>query len=114
MIRRRVGAMAGSFALATILSGCLLPLDSAGTDLRYTNDSSQDVVVIIETLTQEYPQLVASQSSYPYGLDDCVGTGIRVETEDGELIGRVDSQACPDWTLTINEGGSLTYEEQAD
>lgn len=79
--------------------------------MQYVNQSKQDVVVTIETLTQEYPHLVASQSSYPYGLDDCVGTGLRVEAKSGELIGRIDKQACPNWTLTINEDGTLDYVE---
>ena len=109
MARHVIGVIVGSVALATSLSGCLLPIDSSGSFVRYANESSQDVVVIIETLTQEYPQLVASQSSYPFGLDDCVGTGIRVETKSGKLIGRIDKQACPNWTLTINKDSSLDY-----
>lgn len=109
MERRMLGVFVGSVALATSLSGCLLPIDSAGTSVEYVNDSSQDVVVVIETLAQEYPHLVASRSSYPWGLDDCVGTGIRVETEGGKLLGRIDKQACPNWTLTINDDGSLDY-----
>ena len=77
--------------------------------MHFANDSSQDVVVIIEGLSDEFPQLVASQRSYTEGLDKCYGTGIRVETETGERIGRVQGQACPDWTLMINEDGSLDY-----
>jgi hypothetical protein len=104
-----IGVIVGSIALATSLSGCLLPIDDAKTYVQYKNNSSQDVVVIIEGFAQEYPQLVTRQSSYPYGLDECGGTGIRVETKSGELIGRVDKQTCPDWTLTVNEDDSLDY-----
>lgn len=110
-IRRVVGFVAGSVALAASLSGCLLPLDAAATHVRYRNDSNQNVVVTIEGWGDEFPQLVASQSSYPDTLDECQGTGIRVETETGELLGRIDKQACPDWTLTINEDGTLDYVE---
>jgi len=109
MVRRVIGVLLGSVALATSLSGCLLPIDTSGSYVRYVNDSSRDVVVVIETSAQEYPQLVASQRSYPWGLDDCAGTGIRVETKSGELIGRIDKQACANWTLTINEDGTLGY-----
>jgi len=109
MVRRVIGVVVGSVALAALLSGCLLPIDSSGTYVTYVNDSSRDVVVVIETSAQEYPQLVASQRSYPWGLDDCAGTGIRVETKSGELIGRIDKQACANWTLTINEDGTLGY-----
>jgi len=109
MVRRVIGVIVGSVALATALSGCLLPLDSSGADMQFWNKSSQDVVVIVEGFSSEFPQLVASQISYPFGLDDCEGTGIRVETKSGELIGRVNKQACPNWTLTINEDGTLDY-----
>jgi hypothetical protein len=65
--------------------------------------------VTIEGLGDESSSVVPSQKSYLHGLFECEGTGIRVETEDGELIARVKAQACPDWTLTINEDGSLNY-----
>lgn len=109
MVRRMIGVIVGSVALATSLSGCLLSIDAAKPVMHFTNDSSQNVVVIIEGMSDEFPQLVASKSSYPNTLDECQGTGIRVETESGDLLGRVDAQACPDWTLTINEDGSLDY-----
>ncbi len=79
--------------------------------MSFTNDSSQDVVATIEGLSDEYPRVVSSGSSYPESLGECQGTGIRVETESGELLGRVEAQACPDWTLTINEDGTLDYVE---
>ena len=111
MAHRMFGVIVGSVALAAGLSGCLLPIDAAKPVMHFANDSSQDVVVTIEGRGDEFPQLVASQTSYPNTLDECQGTGIRVETEGGELIGRVDEQACPDWTLTIKEDGSLEYVE---
>ena len=111
MVRRVIGVIVGSVALATSLSGCLFPLDSAGTNVRYRNNSSQDVVVIIEGLSDEFPMPVASKGSYPYGLSKCQGTRIRVENASGGVLGRVNAQTCPDWTLTINEDGSLNYVE---
>lgn len=113
MVRRVIGFIAGSAAVAGALSGCLFSYDAAKPHMWFTNDSSQDVVVIVEGLSDEYPQLVASKSSYPDSFAECMGTGIRVETEAGDFLGRVDEQACPDWELTINEDGSLNYEEQA-
>ena len=109
MVRHVIGVIVGSVALATSLSGCLLPIDAAKTHLWYTNDSSQDVVVVVEGFSSEFPDTVASQSSYPYGVSKCEGTGIRVETVSGEFIGRVKAQACPNWTLTINKDDSLDY-----
>ena len=109
MVRRVIGVIVGSVALATSVSGCLLPIDAAKPEMRVANKSSHDVVVIVEGLSSEFPNLVASQSSYPYGLSECQGTGIRVENASGEVLGRVKAQACPDWTLTINTDGSLHY-----
>ncbi len=109
MVRRVIGFFVGSVALATSLSGCLLPIDSSGSYVRYVNVSSQDVVVTIEGLGTEFPMPVASKSSYPESLGECRGTSFRVETVAGEFIGRVKEQACPDWTLTINEDGTLDY-----
>ncbi len=111
MARRVIGVIIGSVAVAVSLGGCLLSVDAAKPVMHFANDSGQDVVVTIEGRGDEFPQLVASQTTYPNTLDDCQGTGIRVETEDGELIGRVDEQACPDWTLTISEDGTLDYVE---
>ena len=111
MVRRMIGVIVGSVALATSLGGCLLPIDSSGAFVRYANESSQDVVVTIEGLGTEFPMPVASKGSYSESVDKCAGTGIRVETKSGELIGRVDKQACPNWTLTINDDGSLDYVE---
>lgn len=111
MMRHVSGSIVGGVALATGLSGCLLPLDASPPWMNFTNDSSQDVVVIIEGLSDEYPVVVSSGSTHPEFLDICLGTGIRVETTTGEFIGRVEGKACPDWTLTINQDGSLDYLE---
>ena len=111
MVRRVIGVIVGSVALATSVSGCILSVDAAATHVRYTNNSSQDVVVTIEGMNVTLERLVSSDDSYPQSLSECSGTGIRVETKSGELIGRIDKQACPDWTLTINEDGTLDYVE---
>jgi hypothetical protein len=109
MVRRVIGFVVGSAAVAASLSGCKFPYVAAEPEMHFTNDSGQGVVVIVEGLSDEYPRVVASRSSYPYRLSECMGTGIRVETKGGDLLGRVGEQACPDWTLTINEDGSLDY-----
>jgi hypothetical protein len=110
VVRRVIGGIVGCVALATSLSGCLLPIDAAKPGgVEFTNDSSQDVVVTIEGLGDESSSVVPSQKSYLHGLNKCEGTGIRVETEGGDLLGRVKAQSCPKWTLTINRDGSLDY-----
>jgi len=109
VVRRALGAVVGGIAVAAMLSGCLLPIDSSGSYVVYANESSQNVVVTIEGENVKFPKEVAGKTSYPEVLDECQGTGIRVETKSGELIGRIDKQACPHWTLTINDDGSLAY-----
>ena len=109
MVRRVIGLAVGTVAVVASLSGCRIPYVAAEPEMHFTNDSSQGVVVIVEGLSDEYPRVVASQSSCPYDLSKCSGTGIRVETEGGDLLGRVEAQACPNWTLTINKDGSLDY-----
>ncbi len=111
VIRRVIGGIIGCVAIAPMLSGCLFAYDAAAPYVRYTNESSQDVVVIIEGENVKFPRQVASRSSYPEDLDECQGTGIRVETSGGDVLGRVDAQACPNWTLTITEDGTLDYVE---
>jgi hypothetical protein len=111
MVRRVIGVIVGSVALATSLSGCLFPIDAAKPVMHVVNDSSQEVVVTIEGTNVRFPKHLASQDYYTEVLDECQGTGIRVETKSGELIGRVDAQACPNWTLTINKDDSLNYVE---
>ena len=111
MVRRMIGAIVGSVAFATSLSGCLFAYDAAKTHVRYVNDSSRDVVVVIEGMNDEFPMPVASKSSYRETIDECRGTAIRVEIASGELVGRVNEPGCPNWTLTINEDGTLDYVE---
>ena len=111
MVRHMIGVVVGSVAFVAGVSGCLLPIDSAVPTMRYVNDSSQDVTVIIEGGSSDYPQEVAKHSSYSKGIGVCVGTGIRVQTKSGQLVGRVKEQACPDWTGTINTDGTLDYVE---
>jgi hypothetical protein len=77
--------------------------------MRFVNDSSQDVTVIIEDGSSDYPEEVAKHSSYTMGIGVCVGTSIRVQTKSGQLVGRIDKQACPHWILTVNEDGTLDY-----
>lgn len=111
MARHVMGGVVGSVALGASLSGCLFSYDAASTDVKYVNQSRQDVAVIIEGMNDEFPMPVASKSSFREPIDECRGTSIRVESADGSLVGRIDEPGCPNWTLTINEDGSLDYVE---
>lgn len=114
MVRRVIGVIVGAAAVAVSLGGCLISVDAAKPTMRYVNDSSQDVTVIIEGRSSDYPQEVANHSSYSNGIGVCVGTGIRVETKSGQLLGRIDKQACPRRILTVNEDGTLDYVEYVE
>ena len=109
MVRRMIGVIVGTAAVAVSLGGCLFSYDAAKPTMHYVNDSSQDVTVIIEDGSSDYPQEVAKHSSYTMGIGVCVGTSIRVQTKSGQLVGRIDKQACPHWILTVNEDGTLDY-----
>lgn len=112
MAPRAVGIFAAGIVLAASLGGCLFAYDAAKPAVRYRNDTSQDVVIIIEGKGTGFQRLVPSRESFASTISECEGTSIRVETANGELLGRVDSPACPDWELTINADGSLDYVEQ--
>ena len=111
-IRRALVALAMTAVTATGLSGCLFAHDAAKPMFVFANDYSEPVVVILERGDSEIERLVSSGGSTGVTLTTCYGTGIRVESESGEALGRVDEQACPDWELTINQDGSLTYKEE--
>lgn len=108
-MRRGVGVVVGSIAVSVCLGGCAI--DAAHPEMNLANDSSEDVVVIVEDLSGEYPQEIARESRSTLGVSECWGTGIRVETSSGDLLGRVDAEVCPNWTLTIHSDGSLDYVE---
>ena len=91
------------------LGGCFY--DAAFPTLWYHNKTDETVRVLVSGAEITYELLVPSGRSGTLELRECVGTGLIVETEDGELVGRVNEPACPDMTLTINEDGSLDYIE---
>lgn len=108
-MRRGVRVVVGVIAVSVYLGGCAF--DAAHPEMKLANDSSQDVVVIVEDASGEYPRALARESRSTLGVSECWGTGIRVETASGDLLGRVDAEVCPNWTLTIRSDGSLDYVE---
>jgi hypothetical protein len=109
VVLRVFGAVAGGIAVVATLTGCLLPIDAAKPEILYTNQYDENVIVTVEGTDAKFETKVSGGSSYYEYIPGCVGTGIRVETGGGELLGRVRAQACPNWTLTINKDGSLDY-----
>ncbi|WP_024287203.1 hypothetical protein [Cellulomonas sp. KRMCY2] len=85
--------------------------DAPRPSVVYHNNLDEGVLVSIEGTAFEPAQPVRTRSDVAYELDECAGTAIVVETQDGEPVGRVDEPACPGWALTINEDGTLEYAE---
>ncbi|MGN8244459.1 hypothetical protein ACTHAM_001362 [Cellulomonas soli] len=91
------------------LTGCVY--DAARPQVTYENRLAEDVLVTVEGANMPYQVAVGSNSSNSLGTDECKGTAIVVKTEDGDLVGRVEEPACPDWRLVVNEDGTLDYTE---
>lgn len=108
--RRRWLAVCGG-VLVPFLGGCFV-YDAAKPQIMYHNLTDQKLVVSIEGTDTPVVRSVAPRGGdIEVVMDECHGTAIVVETEDGEPIGRVDEPACAGWSLTINEDYSLTYKE---
>lgn len=108
----RTGLAAVLLSSAVLLSACLFAYDAPKPTIVYRNDSSEGVIVVIERAGVEIDTVVPSGETAIRGVDECSGTTIRVDTEVGELVGRVEEPACPGWRLTITEDGTLEYTEQ--
>ncbi len=110
-MRRPTLAALGCLTVTGLLSGCNFTYDVTPPVVSYENRLDQDVVVSIEGEGSPFERTIKSDASNDLGTKVCLGTAIVVQAGDGELIGRVDEQACPGWTLTINEDGTLDYTE---
>ena len=107
---RRWLAVCGGI-LVGLLGGCFI-YDAAKPAVLYHNLTDQMLLVSIEGTDSPIVAGVAPHGGVQeVGMDECFGTAIIVETEEGEPIGRVDEPACAGWTLTINEDHSLTYKK---
>ena len=87
-------------------------MDAPKPAVRYENDTEVSVVVRVVGHQGVLDRAVGSHGTTSLGVDECVGEGLVVETEDGRLVGRVPEPACPGWLLSIGEDGSLTYEAE--
>ncbi len=85
--------------------------DAAPPSVTFDNNLDQAVVAVVERIDGEYPTSVPAAQENTTVVWECHGEAIRVETEAGELIGRVEEPACPGWLLTIHEDGAITYVE---
>jgi len=92
----------------------LFAYDTAIPYVDFLSDYTEPVVVIVEGTDPEVDRRVEPQGANSLAIEECLGTGVRVETESGDLVGRVAEQACPGWRLTISGDGSLSYQERDD
>ncbi|GAA3800860.1 hypothetical protein [Cellulomonas soli] len=93
-----------------LLSGCVY--DAGYTAVSYENRLDDTVVITLEGAGTPNEVVVGGSSYNELAIDECKGTAIVVKTEDGDLVGRVEKPACPDWRLVVNEDGTLDYAEQ--
>lgn len=109
---KKVLSTATLIATSTVaLTGCLVNYDAAKPEVLLINDYNEDVVVVVEGLKPEIDTAVDAGRANVAGVNKCIGTAIRVETTSGEVLGRIEEQACPNWVLTITEAGELEYTE---
>ncbi|MGV8973484.1 MAG: hypothetical protein ACOH10_14265 [Rhodoglobus sp.] len=111
-MKRRWFAVLGCLASIAMLGGCIFSYDAARPSVMYQNRLDERVIVSLEDTELPSEQTVRSHGEVFFEMDECLGTAIVVETEDGDYVGKVDQPACPDWMLTINEDGTLDYAEQ--
>ncbi|WP_144016145.1 hypothetical protein [Demequina sp. NBRC 110052] len=102
--------------LTMLLSGCVFAIDPAHPTATFVNDTAESLTFTIEYdgETREAVLLVVSPYSEQFtSIDDCIGDRIRVESEDGKVVGTTDGPACAGWQLTVSEDGTLTYEDKS-
>ncbi|GAA3803623.1 hypothetical protein [Cellulomonas soli] len=107
-MRRHIAALGGLAALG-LLTGCVY--DAGYAAVSYENRLDDTVVITLEGDGGPYEVVVGGDSAKVLATDECKGTAIVVKTEDGDLVGRVEKPACPDWRLVVNEDGTLDYSE---
>ena len=107
---RRVCATAVLSACVASTASCVLG-DPAPPSMLVSNESASDLVVTIEGAVgiSGLAPVEAGGQVYVETLHDCVGTSIKVETPEGELVGRVTEPGCPDALLTITKNRVLEY-----
>ncbi|GAA3800867.1 hypothetical protein [Cellulomonas soli] len=109
-MKRHIAALGGLAALG-LLTGCVY--DAGYPKVSYENRLADTVVITLEGAGTPNKVVVGGNNSYnELATDECKGTAIVVKTEDGDLVGRVEKPACPDWRLVVNEDGTLDYDEQ--
>ena len=109
-MRRQVLTALCCVASLGALSGCF-SYDAAKPEVLYQNNLDETVTVYLEGAEFRYEVELGAGQNGGAPADECHGTAIVVETEDGDPVGQVDQAACPGWMLTINEDGTLTYAE---
>lgn len=110
-MRRHARPIVARLAFITVLGGCVY--DAPKPLMTYINRFDVTVAIEVEGADRPTQQTLESGTSTEqgFGTEGCSGSAIVVETEDGDLVGRVDEPACPGWTLIISEDGTLDYTE---
>ncbi|GAA3800851.1 hypothetical protein [Cellulomonas soli] len=102
-------AVRGGIVALGLLTGCVY--DAGYSAVYFRSRLDETVVITLEGAGGPYDVVVSSDSVNEVATEECLGTAIVVKTEDGDLVGRVEKPACPDWRLVVNEDGTLDYDE---
>lgn len=101
---RRAGMGAIAAMLVPVgLAGCFdLPPEGA----EFANRSAVPVVVLFEGTDRSVR--AGAQESRGIPEDECLGLGIVVTTDDGDVLAAFDGPACPDTVVLVDEDGDVT------
>lgn len=111
MPRRMVAMVAILAALTSVRGGCQLPLNPAPPEVAFVNNTNRVLHVAVEGLESDLVCGIEPQRRDLLTVDACLGTSLKVETTSRELVGMVVGPLCPDWTLMINEDGTIAHTE---
>lgn len=102
--RRRCASMGAIAAMSVLLmlSGCF---DVPAEGVVFINRSAFSVVVVIEGADRSVP--VDPQETMGIFGDECLGSGIVVTSEDGDVLAAFDGPACLDTVVDVDENGDI-------
>lgn len=108
--RSRGGAAAlGVVAVLLMLSGCF---DVPAEGVVFINRSAFSVVVVIEGTDRSVP--VAPQQTMGFYVDECIGSGISVTSEEGDVLAALDGAACTDTVVDVDKNGDVAVRDGGD
>lgn len=97
------GAVLGAMVALFALSWCF---DFPPEGAEFANRSTFPVVVLFEGTDRSVH--VGIQESRGIPEDECLGSGIVVTSDDGDVLAAFDGPACPGTLVLVDENGDVT------